>query len=942
MNGGGSNGSASLQQTSTSTHVSLNTTRGKKRVALQDRDLAMLSLASQDQPNYYDSPPTSPPLAPFPRTHPAYPTSLTRSPLNPSTTTSLRVSNRGNKLDPTAPFTNPLKLGHHAHVDQGFKPSTTSSSSSSATDSCLKKRKLNDLSSTSTKDGFLIAPNLQLLPRGGTSSGLKDAEHYRDGGGPLEAFPSFLPLPPQSPLDLILLPHIQSIFSPKNYNFHLLSESCTGLIEQESELVGNLKKVCSGLRGEGFEWRWKGDELREIDRRNKREERDKQFESERVEREKLRKEQREKVLRERKERKEREKLEKQRLAAVALAEQEEEERRRKRQQEQEEEQDSIVKPEPDQTPTLQPAQQPVSSSGVEYAHEIPVNVHVNDDDDVEMNNDHQHRSTLLTTIPTPSSLPSLPLPPAPPLEQPVQQEDTTMSIANDEQQQQNSGTTADSLIVPSSSSVNPLTQKDPTSSSSSSPSVTTPRIVTETAAATIENLNGNQIGGGEGQPQTMMMTGVEEGEEQQQQQSRSEPTTTATNLPTNDDDSTSLPLPLPESSEQPVSQTTTSTSGNRDDQRGLPQDSLPSTTPVDMTNNTTTTKDSSTPVVSNITTSDGNTTTTETRQQEQPAPPPPKTKESQPEPEPLVVVESGEQTAEQPQPLQQQGVPGEEPEAEVEAEGVEEGEEVIEEPTIRRSGRQTRATVGLRASQLLFEEGGTVATNSLVGGSGGRGLSYSPDPYGLAISTRFGGSSGGIQNQQQQQQNEEIESDVQTPRSSLVGGTTTTNNNNNNGVTAVDESDLELEEEEEEEEELPLIPEEDIPEYAHRLIDPERYVKQLFVTDGPVELEKSLGTGVGGVETLSPNEQEALVHGCLTDLHRFLSDTLEYRDRLSEIRDGVLEVERRRKGMWKVVRTVALDWLEEEAAGGGIGGTGTSGVNGSGTTTGVGVYEGYE
>lgn len=47
--------------------------------------------------------------------------------------------------------------------------------------------------------------------------------------------------------------------------------------------------------------------------------------------------------------------------------------------------------------------------------------------------------------------------------------------------------------------------------------------------------------------------------------------------------------------------------------------------------------------------------------------------------------------------------------------------------------------------------------------------------------------------------------------------------------------------------------------------------------------------------------------------------------------------------MWKVVRTVALDWLEEEAAGGGIGGTGTTnGVNGSGTTTGVGVYEGYE
>lgn len=48
------------------------------------------------------------------------------------------------------------------------------------------------------------------------------------------------------------------------------------------------------------------------------------------------------------------------------------------------------------------------------------------------------------------------------------------------------------------------------------------------------------------------------------------------------------------------------------------------------------------------------------------------------------------------------------------------------------------------------------------------------------------------------------------------------------------------------------------------------------------------------------------------DLHRFLADALEYRNRLSEIRDGILGVERRRKGMWKVVRTVANDFLAEE------------------------------
>ncbi|GAA5881547.1 hypothetical protein JCM1840_007190 [Sporobolomyces johnsonii] len=119
------------------------------------------------------------------------------------------------------------------------------------------------------------------------------------------------------------------------------------------------------------------------------------------------------------------------------------------------------------------------------------------------------------------------------------------------------------------------------------------------------------------------------------------------------------------------------------------------------------------------------------------------------------------------------------------------------------------------------------------------------------------------------------------------------------------------------------IAEEDLPEYAARLVDPELYVRSLFVSEGEVELEKCVQgpqgiVGTGQMESLSPNEQEALVHDCLTDLHRFLADTLEYRARLGEIRDGVLGVERRRKGMWKVVRTVAMDWLEEEAAGAGV------------------------
>ncbi|TNY24255.1 hypothetical protein DMC30DRAFT_387717 [Rhodotorula diobovata] len=76
----------------------------------------------------------------------------------------------------------------------------------------------------------------------------------------------------------------------------------------------------------------------------------------------------------------------------------------------------------------------------------------------------------------------------------------------------------------------------------------------------------------------------------------------------------------------------------------------------------------------------------------------------------------------------------------------------------------------------------------------------------------------------------------------------------------------------------------------------------------------------------SAQDYLALVHQADTlgararsDLHRFLADTLEYRSRLLEIRDGTLGVERRRKGMHKLVRTVAMDWLQEEGAGMGVG-----------------------
>jgi len=226
---------------------------------------------------------------------------------------------------------------------------------------------------------------------------------------------------------------------------------------------------------------------------------------------------------------------------------------------------------------------------------------------------------------------------------------------------------------------------------------------------------------------------------------------------------------------------------------------------------------------------------------------------------------------------------------------------------------------------LLYQDANT---------SNGRGISYSPDPY---STSRGIDTTGGARNEEEGLHQEE-------------GG----------GGAVDEEEESEQESEEEEEEELPLISTEDIPEYASRLIDPETYVKNLFVSQDNefIQLEKPGGQ----VETLSQNEQEMLVHDCLADLTRFLSDTLEYRNRLSEIRDGILQVERRRKGMWKVVRTVALDWLEEEAAGGAISGgpnaasatTGGGGINGTAHANGgtgsvingaglhQGLYEGYE
>lgn len=65
---------------------------------------------------------------------------------------------------------------------------------------------------------------------------------------------------------------------------------------------------------------------------------------------------------------------------------------------------------------------------------------------------------------------------------------------------------------------------------------------------------------------------------------------------------------------------------------------------------------------------------------------------------------------------------------------------------------------------------------------------------------------------------------------------------------------------------------------------------------------------------LTPAEQQEAVHLCTQELTKFLSDTLEYRDRLGEIRDSILGVEKRRKGVWTMARSYAhqLLWEEEQ------------------------------
>lgn len=109
-----------------------------------------------------------------------------------------------------------------------------------------------------------------------------------------------------------------------------------------------------------------------------------------------------------------------------------------------------------------------------------------------------------------------------------------------------------------------------------------------------------------------------------------------------------------------------------------------------------------------------------------------------------------------------------------------------------------------------------------------------------------------------------------------------------------------------------------------RIASPQSYIESLFVTPHDITVPIVAGaapqagmegmSGAGGMDTikLTPNEQLETVRLCLGELTKFLADSLEYQDRLGEIRDSVLGIERRRKGVWNMARGYAHQMLWEE------------------------------
>lgn len=80
----------------------------------------------------------------------------------------------------------------------------------------------------------------------------------------------------------------------------------------------------------------------------------------------------------------------------------------------------------------------------------------------------------------------------------------------------------------------------------------------------------------------------------------------------------------------------------------------------------------------------------------------------------------------------------------------------------------------------------------------------------------------------------------------------------------------------------------------------------------PSSKNNSIGSASGAsrTETLSIQQQVDSYHECTAELSKFLGDLTDYRDRLLEIRDGCLTVEKRRLAMWAIVKLCATGYDE--------------------------------
>lgn len=82
-----------------------------------------------------------------------------------------------------------------------------------------------------------------------------------------------------------------------------------------------------------------------------------------------------------------------------------------------------------------------------------------------------------------------------------------------------------------------------------------------------------------------------------------------------------------------------------------------------------------------------------------------------------------------------------------------------------------------------------------------------------------------------------------------------------------------------------------------QIIDPAGAVESLFVSPTPVAVPSSGSTAI-----VSLHEQKLLLHAGLIELSRFLADCLEYQARLREISDQVHGVDRRRRGLYTIIK----------------------------------------